>query len=381
MAFITDDQLKLLLDLTGIPTAAGKEHRVVSWIERWVKRRKNLRLRRDEHGNLLITQASGAKMVQAKPLFLTAHLDHPAFVVRKILTEKTVELEFRGGVRDECFPGKEIEIFDAEDQRHNGRIIGFENQDPFRIVTVQLRRNAPSIAPGDVARWRLRGRGAKPTAVKGMLYAPACDDLAGVAGALAVLDVLRRRKRFAHVAVLLTVAEEIGFVGAIGAAQGGSIPRDARLICLENSRSFQESPIGGGPILRVGDFTSVFTPTLTNLLSQILREHQANHPDFRWQRRLMPGGTCEATVFAEFGYTATCVCLALGNYHNMTDASLPEGTKPSGGIGPEFISLMDFAGLLEMLQLCIEKLDNPKVSLRKKLQQRFEKTKFVLYRD
>ena len=45
-----------LLDLTDIPTAAGREARVIAWITDWVARRRNLLLTRDRVGNLFITQ-------------------------------------------------------------------------------------------------------------------------------------------------------------------------------------------------------------------------------------------------------------------------------------------------------------------------------------
>ena len=45
----------------------------------------------------------------------------------------------------------------------------------------------------------------------------------------------------------------------------------------------------------------------------------------------MPGGTCEATVYDAYGYTAAAVCIPLGNYHNMD-----RGKKK---IGPEYIDV------------------------------------------
>lgn len=370
--------LRLLLGLTGIPTAAGKEQRVIAYIEKWIRRRKNLRLQRDRWGNLLIAHGGFRKNAAAAPVLITAHLDHPAFVVRRLLDEKTVELEFRGGVRDECFIGKQIEVFDQSDRPHIARIKELDKTKPDRIVRAHLHRKAPSLAPGDVGRWRLKGRGAVPVVVKDLLYAPACDDLVGVAAALAALDALHRRNNMAHVGVLLTRAEEIWFIGAIGAATSGIIPAKARLICLENSRSFADSPIGAGPILRVGDRIGVFSPHLTNLLSAILRDEEKGRPQFRWQRKLMPGGACEATAFAELGYESTCVCLPLGNYHNMTDMSLPEGAKTTGGIGPEFISVSDYYGLIELLRICIEGMVTGPPPLRAALEKRFEERKGVL---
>jgi hypothetical protein len=58
----------------------------------------------------------------------------------------------------------------------------------------------------------------------------------------------------------------------------------------------------------------------------------------------MAGGACEASVYCCFGYEATCVCLPLGNYHNMADlAAVQAGTNQSPPrVGREHIALADF---------------------------------------
>jgi endoglucanase len=214
---------------------------------------------------------------------------------------------------------------------------------------------------------------------KGLLHAHACDDLAAVAAALATLDALRKRNNAAHVGVLLTRAEEIGFIGAIAACKHKSVPKNARLICLENSRSYAESPIGGGPIVRVGDKSSVFGPTLTNRISAILSEHQKTNPKFKWQRKLMPGGTCEATTFSTYGYESTCLCLPLGNYHNMNDIDGALAGKRNVRVGPEFISLDDFHGMIKMLMVSVEHMDSAKIpTLERRMEELHRTRKFVL---
>ena len=135
----------------------------------------------------------------------------------------------------------------------------------------------------------------------------------------------------------------------------------SRLICLENSRSFAESPIGAGPIVRVGDKASVFGPQLTNRISAIMTLHQQRHPSFKWQRKLMPGGTCEATTFASYGYESTCLCLPLGNYHNMVDIDGVAAGRRQARLGPEHISVSDYHGLVEMLVVCCTRLDSAKI--------------------
>jgi putative aminopeptidase FrvX len=225
--------------------------------------------------------------------------------------------------------------------------------------------------PGDVITWDTW-----PASIVGdRLYAPGCDDLAGVAAALGAFDSLlggnsksgnqeirkSRNKgqaqahpaqlRGADIRVLLTRAEEVGFIGAIGACKSRLIPKNARLICLENSKSFADSPIGGGPIVRVGDKTATFDSDLTYRVGQIAQALAAADPKFKWQRKLMPGGTCEATAFVSFGYAATCLCLPLGNYHNMNEAT--------GKIDAETISLSDHDGLIRLLVAIGQSLDDP----------------------
>ena len=354
-----------LLELTHLPTVAGREQRVVRWVEQWVGRRRNLTLERDGAGNLLITQR-GRRSSRA-PLFMTAHLDHPGFVVTT-RQGRVVELEFRGGVHLPYFENAAIEIFSGR-ERCTARIVAVDGRaKPFMRVTARLDRGDASVAATDIGRFRLSGP-RLPRIARGRLHTYACDDLSAVVAALSALDVVRHRPGHAHVGVLLTRAEEVGFIGTLAACRARSVPRAARLICLENSRSFPESPIGAGPIVRVGDKASVFEPTLTNAISQLMTEYEKAHPGFRWQRKLMPGGTCEATAFSTYGYRATCLCLPLGNYHNMVDIDgVLAGARPAR-VGPEFISVADFHGLVEMLVACAERLDAPdRPSLRRRME-------------
>src|SRR5947209_5541100 len=97
--------LKWLLELTQVPTASGREQRVIRWIEKWVAARPRLSLSRDSAGNLVVRQAGlslgGGAM--GRPVYFTAHMDHPAFVVERIIAPAAVEVSFRGGVMDDYF--------------------------------------------------------------------------------------------------------------------------------------------------------------------------------------------------------------------------------------------------------------------------------------
>jgi endoglucanase len=339
---------QLAITLTGIPTAAGLEDRVIAFIEGWCfVRSARLRLQRDDGGNLLITRKDAPR--DRQPLLVTAHLDHPAFVVRRRVDPRTLELEFRGGVHDAYFVGAKLSIIDAGDREHVARITSLDTKaKPYKRVTARLARTAPSIAAGDIARWHLP----KPRVTKGLLHTHACDDLAAAAAALVAFDRLLANRKASHVGLLFTRAEEVGFVGAIHAARNGFVPRNARLICLENSRSFpHDSPIGAGAILRVGDRLSVFAPGLTNELGDLFGTARAKDPSFIFQRKLMPGGACEATAFATHGFESTCLCLPLGNYHNMADIDGVLARKAKARVGSEFVSMADFESLVRMIEI------------------------------
>lgn len=308
-------------------------------------------LKRDRVGNLLLRTKSRRRI---DPVIFTAHLDHPAFVVREVLGDRELRLEFRGGINAAYFKNGRVLIYDAGDRAHPARIVAHEKGTNFDEVLVRLVRPSDSIALDDVATWDI-----KPATVrKGRLHAPACDDLAGVAAALSALDILRRRKNAGPVGVLLTRAEEVGFVGAIEACEAGFIPSNAKVIALENSRSFPESPIGGGPIVRVGDRISVFHHGLLYAVSQIADQVAKKDKSFVWQRKLMPGGACEATTFQAYGCEAICLCLPLGNYHNMgeIDRVLNGVSDAPAKAAAEFVSVADYHGLVRLLIECGLKL-------------------------
>ncbi len=360
-----------LTELTSIPTAAGREGRVVEWIEGWTRERPGLGLTRDRAGNLVIARRGGDAPRAEAPVFLTAHLDHPAFVVERVIGPGTIQCAFRGGVMEPYFDGARIAVHARGGGRAAGRIVGKPEGGgaPFKAYLAEVESDH-DILPGDVATWDL-----PPAEIRGgVLHAPACDDLAAVAAALASFDVLtceglpRQSNNAgpeADVRLLFTRAEEVGFIGAIAACRERTMPVGSRVLALENSRAFDESPIGGGPIVRVGDRMSVFSPALTGAVAAVAEriaggpqpkatQKLSEAPAWKWQRKLMPGGACEATVFCAAGYEATCLCLPLGNYHNMGDlAAVQAGTNTAPPrVAPEFISIADFDGLVDLLVEC-----------------------------
>ncbi|MCC7010906.1 MAG: M20/M25/M40 family metallo-hydrolase [Acidobacteria bacterium] len=365
-----------LLELTDIPTASGHEDRVIAWVERWARRRPHLTLTRDRAGNLLlcrrvITRADRRR----RPLYVTAHLDHPAFVVRRRTAQRELETEFRGGVQPHYFVGAAVEVTDQRSRLHRGIVSAYDSEaKPFPRAMVALNAPGAGIRPGDIARWALDEDLPLPRIVDGRLHARACDDLAGVAATLSAYDRLAHDPECGHVRVLFTRAEEVGFIGAIACCRAGTLPPDSAIVCVETSRAFTDSPVGAGPIVRVGDRSGVFSGPLTNAITAIAARHADEKPQFAWQRKLMTGGTCEATAFTAFGYEAACLCMPLANYHNMIGDSEPADRR----LGSEIIALHDFHGLVELLVAVGRDLDVEHRPFRSRMDALFDAHRNVL---
>lgn len=327
---------KWLTQLTNLPTASGLEEAVVDWVDVWVSRRDDLRLTRDSGGNLFITQR-GRK--SRAPVFAVAHMDHPAFVV----TSDDGSFEFRGGVDAAYFAGARVDIVSRLDGP-TGTVSSYDEKDSTGVISF-----LSDVAPGDIGMWRFANTRQK----KGLFRAPACDDLAGAAAALAALDRARGDTSLRHFGVMLTRAEEVGLIGAIHAAKHQTIPRDARLLSIETSRELPNARIGDGPIIRIGDRSTIFDRDLSNLVSQSVAAAGIVH-----QRKLMDGGGCEATAFGAYGYQATGLCLALGNWHNRGNLSDVESGDETAAVPMlEEISLADFHGLVDVLLVAATGVD------------------------
>lgn len=378
--------------VTAIPTVAGHEERVNAWIGAWLAARPELTTRTDEHGNTEI-RLTGAPETDA-PTYFTAHLDHPGFVVESQTGPGEITLAFRGGVMADYFPDARITIH-HDDHTTTGATIraetNAENKDkPFKLYTATLDEER-EIARGTIATWTLPETEIVDDEYGGILHTNACDDLAALAAALCAIDELRLEGSTNDTRVLLTRAEEVGFIGAIGACKSGFMPKASRIIALENSRAFPDSPIHAGPIVRVGDRVSVFSPELTGAVAQVAQrisgapatptasQKKTDKPHWRWQRKLMAGGACEASVFCAFGYQATCVCLPLGNYHNManlTEAQEGTLTEPPR-VGREYIGIDDFEAMVDLLIECGRDLpESP--SFAQRVETIWDKHHFVL---
>lgn len=324
------------------PTAPFREGAVIREVLHFVGERPHVALRVDRDGNLLLRRRNVRP--SATPLVLVAHMDHPGFravASRARGRRHLVSATFLGGVRPEFFRGARVRFFDPAGEVA-ARVDGVQRDRAGGGLTVLLVAAGP-VTPGSFGMWDLppferRGPGGA------LLVSRAVDDLVGVAAALALLDAVDAidPRRRVDVRALFTRGEEVGFVGALAVAGSRRLPRGARILSLEASKALPHARQGDGPILRVGDRTSSFDDTLLRWMARTatrLAGPKGNR--FAWQRRLMDGGTCEATAFQLFGFRCAALCVPLGNYHNMGD---------DGRIRAETIRLEDVIGLVRFLE-------------------------------
>ena len=356
---------RLLHDLCNLPTAAFREDAVIAYVETWAKKRSQIKLLKDRWGNRLLT-LKGSKP-RLPRLVLVAHMDHPAFVVQNY-EDGRIFAEFRGGVSADHCEGARVRFFDEEGIERAIRIGETVAGERGRLTGAWFKSRQP-IEQGTIGMFDA----GSSRESRGLFHSRACDDLAGVASALTALDQLRRKPPESTVCVLLTRAEEIGFIGAISAVKEGKLLKaDDRIISIETSMEQPVAQIGKGVVLRVGDYTSVFHSGLSYFLAQRSEELAKRNKSFAFQRALMPGGTCEGTVFDAFGHIASAVCVALGNYHNMDRAKKQ--------VGAEYISIDDWRNMVELFADVARKLhefSGNQQALQKRLTNRFESNRHL----
>jgi putative aminopeptidase FrvX len=325
--------LAILREVLILPTAPFAEHAVVEYI-RGFCRRRSLSVRQDSVGNILVHLRRGRRRIP-RPVCLTAHLDHPGFVSSGMSEPRILRAHWRGGVSPGYFAGTQVRFFhnDAWVRGTIRRIqtVRLEGIERVRTAWIEVPRAIPS---GTIGMWDLPD----PVIRGSRIFARACDDLAGAAAMLCCMDELTRSGSSCDAYFLFTRAEEVGFIGALAAARLKTIPARCLVVSMETSSQRPNALPGEGPILRVGDKTTTFTPAATAYCRAIADDVAKRDSTFRYQRRLMDGGTCESSAFCSRGYEATGLCVALGNYHNM-DASRKK-------IAPEFIDLDDFRNVV-----------------------------------
>ena len=303
------------------PTAPFHEAHVRAALAGWLRPLTGVTLREDGFGNLVARYRGPGEAAGTRYAFC-AHMDYP------------------GGVRPE--PAGGVETW---------RFLGGVPADYLAANRERVR------SFGNFAMWDLPDCEERD----GRIYSRACDDLIGCCAVVATLEALSLEGAPGECLGLFTRGEEVGFAGAIEVAREGWLAAEGwTVISLETSAELPPAKLGDGPIVRVGDKTSMFDPAVTAELVAT-----ATTAGLSFQRCLMSGGTCEATPFRLYGVRCGALCVALGNYHNR---------GPDLRIEAEYVSRADFEGLVALCTAVARRgaagAPDPDAELRRRLEDR-----------
>lgn len=365
-------QKNLLLSILSQPTAPFREIHVVNLVRKQLDQAgvpyfldpsKNIVIgvkSAKEYQSLLKKYRATPKSPKPKePLrIFMAHLDHPGFHGVEWKSENTFSIRWHGGSPVELLEGASVWIADASGWLGSGKL-----KEVNLIPSGRGINNA--LVESEVG---IRGKQPKAEAIFGgfrfrepawqegdLIYTKGADDLVGSFAIVSLaLDLWskRRGKTAVPFLAILTRAEEVGFIGALAHLSLGWIDpiRDnVLLISLETSRTFPGAEIGKGPVVRLGDKTTVFDSGALRILMDAAVKRLPDHH----QRRIMDGGTCEATAAIAFGLPAIGISIPLGNYHNQSFEGGPDSRGPMGP-APEFVHLNDVQGMIELCKTLLE---------------------------
>lgn len=302
--------VSLLRSILSTPTAPFHEYRVADVLRGHLSKLPHVSVESDRFGNLIACYRRGRKKAK---LAFAAHMDHPGWV------------------------------------RHQGREAFLGGVPEDRLAS------HPVVWHGEFGMWDLAPFDLRD----GIVHARVCDDLVGCAAIVALLMELERTGAEATVYGLFTRAEEVGFVGAIEMAKDWRLPQGVCFVSLETSAPRGGAEAGKGPVVRVGDRTSVFHDGVTAELLDAAAEGDIPH-----QRALLDGGSCEATAMNLYGIPAAGISVLLGNYHNC---------PPGSGIAEEFVSLADVKNLVRLIVATTVRTAGASGSSKARLKARLEK--------
>jgi len=298
-----------LREILTLPTAPFHEDAVAARVYAFARER-GLKIREDRGENLLLEYRNPGARSQA--LAFSCHMDHPGFEVISV-RGREARVRLLGGVDEKTLRGSRL-VFHTAAGPVKARTLSVRMAaDRRRDDTVLRLRAEERLSVGEFGQFDL-----PPLSLAGgKIRATALDNLTSAALILALMDRLAASRRKAHVYGLFTVAEEVGFVGAMESIDSGILPARVPLLVMETSRELPSFRQGGGPVIRVGDRMSVYDDRLSRWMDDRAGELVKERPGFRYQRALMPGGMCEASLFQLTGRPTGALALALDNYHNM----------------------------------------------------------------
>lgn len=357
MAKLTAKQRQWLMTLLAQPTAPFHEQIVIETVVAALSS-AGVPMCEDPIGNIVVGVASQkeyARLVRTKSdepvrLFI-AHMDHPGFHGVEWLGPRRLSIKWHGGSPVRHLNGARVWLANSQGMVADGtlaRVKLLPNKRALDTAEVQVsvRRDGAILEEADALFGGLGFRA--PVWQQGQkIYTKAADDLVGVFCIVALAQTLFAKKS-AQIPFLglLTRAEEVGFIGAIGHFDLGWVHnarRPVMAVSLEASRTLPNAMVGKGPVVRLGDRRTVFNADGLRMLTDIAEKILPG----KHQRRIMDGGACEGSAATAYGIPTIALSVPLGNYHNQGFEGGPDCAFAEGP-APEFVHLDDIAGQLAL---------------------------------
>ncbi|MEW6057886.1 MAG: hypothetical protein AB1540_14860 [Bdellovibrionota bacterium] len=327
---------KLIKNILSQPTAPFRE----SWVKQACLHfcsQAGLPVFEDEIGNLWVGAEHANHLKSARVVFV-AHLDHPGIVIEQFYRKQSAIYAagkwLGGGPMDiRSFPVKifsdvnGLMLLDGKVESHTK---GPRGPDRVKIKIEQTLladtactpEGLRQLGPWGACLWY--GHQGVETGVskqKELWVTKAADDLIGVC---ALLKAFENAGHPPGVVMLLSRAEESGFHGTLAVLEKGLIqPKKTLMVSIETSSQLPGAELGKGPVVRLGDRATVFDPAFVYWVQERATELSKKKKAFRFQRKLMDGGTCEATAFNCYGFKVAGISTPLQNYHNLSKSGKP----------------------------------------------------------
>lgn len=315
----------------------------------------------DASGNIVVGVASATAYRQLlnardkEPVrVFIAHMDHPGFHGLRWIGKERLAVQWHGGSPLKHLAGARVWIADDGAELGEGQLSNVSLlKAGWAIDKAEVRFSPQTLASLKTRKARTLFGGfafrAHHWSSGKRLYTRAADDLTGVFAIVSTaIDLFRKSSAKKPPFIgLLTRAEEVGFVGAVRHLESSPLTgakRSLMCISLEASRTLPGALVGKGPVVRLGDRRTSFDSSGLQVLSELAQKILPG----RHQRRLMDGGSCEATAATAWGLPTIGITLPLGNYHNQGFEGGMDCPRAQGP-APEFVHLDDVEG---ELQLC-----------------------------
>ena len=378
---------KLLTDLLAQPTAPFREAQVIAFVTDILKQAR-IPYFTDPIGNIVVGASSRTdyqrllREENEEPVRVyIAHMDHPGFHGVRWVKPNVLRVQWHGGSPTRHLQGSPVWLANEAGVVGSGHLRNAKlRKEGWAIDTAEVhfthvsspRPKAAELYGGFKFRKPVWQSGAK-------LHTKAADDLVGVFCILATaLEVFKKPGRPPFIG-LLTRAEEVGLVGAVGHLELGWLQQARRpVVCvsLEASRTLPGAEVGKGPIVRLGDrrtpFDAAYSQVLTELADKLLPKS--------YQRRIMDGGSCEGSAATAWGFPTIAMAVPLGNYHNQGLEGGPD-CRGKHGPAPEFVHVGDIEGQLKLCQGLMRanlSWSDPWQKVRARLKQNFRSFRSAL---